>query len=118
MEKYFNIGYGCGCGNNEDYITAVNLKAAENYAYQEAVEEYEMFEGLHGIRGVEDIAVDDYDLDEGDIPDEMYDQIYQDYLDEREGQLDYWAEEITEHEYLVGIGEIDDDDYEEDEDDE
>ena len=54
----------------------------------------------------------------GDIPDEMYDQIYQDYLDEREGQLDYWAEEITEREYLVGIGEIDDDDYEEDEGDE
>ena len=118
MEKYFKIGYGCGCGNNEDYIIAVDLKAAEDYAYQEAIEEYEMFEGLHGIRGVEDIAVDDYDLDEGDIPDDMYDQIYQDYLDEREGQLDYWAEEITEHEYLIGIGEIDDDDYEEDEDDE
>ena len=108
--KYFKIGYGCGCGDNEDYITAKNEKEAADIAYQEAVEEYESFEGLHGIRGVEDIAADDYDLDEGNIPDELYDQIYQEYLDEREGQLDYWAEEISEKEYLIGIGELEDDD--------
>ena len=108
--KYFKIGYGCGCGDNEDYITAKNEKEAADIAYQEAVEEYELFEGLHGIRGVEDIAADDYDLDEGNIPDELYDLIYQEYLDEREGQLDYWAEEISEKEYLIGIGELEDDD--------
>ena len=116
-ERQYRIGYGCGCGDNEDYITAVDLKAAQDYAYEEAVIEYEIFEGLHGIRGVEDIAEQDYEIDpEVGIDDEMYDQIYQDYLDEREGQLDYWAEEITEHEYLIGIGEIDED--EEDEEDE
>ena len=108
--KYFKIGYGCGCGDNEDYIIAASEKEATDIAYESAIEEYESFEGLHGIRGVEDIAEEDYDVGFGEIPDELYDQIYQDYLDEREGQLDYWAEEITEKEYLIGIGELEDDD--------
>ena len=108
--KYFKIGYGCGCGDNEDYIIAASEKEATDIAYESAIEEYESFEGLHGIRGVEDIAEEDYDVEFGEIPDELYDQIYQDYLDEREGQLDYWAEEITEKEYLIGIGELEDDD--------
>ena len=109
--KYFKIGYGCGCGDNEDYITAESLKEADDIAYDAAKEEYEMFEGLHGIRGMEDIAIEDYNVEPGDeIPDELYDQVYQDYIDERELQLDYWAEEITEKEYLIGIGELEDDD--------
>ena len=109
--KYFKIGYGCGCGDNEDYIIAIDLDDANHTAYEAAIEDYESYEGFHGIRDMEDIAIDDYDLSEGDdIPDELYDQIYQDYLDEREGQLDYWAEEITEKEYLIGIGELEDDD--------
>jgi hypothetical protein len=32
------------------------------------------------------------------------------YIDERETQLEYWAEEITEKEYLIGIDELEDDD--------
>ena len=106
--KYFKIGYGCGCGDNEDYITANDQREADEIAWENAREEYEMFEGLHGIRGIEDIAVEDYDIGEEDeIPAEIYDQIYADYIDERESQLNYWAEEITEKEYLIGIGEID-----------
>lgn len=110
-ERYFKIGYDCGCGDNEDYIIAASEKEANDIAYEAAIEEYESFEGLHGIRGMEDIAIDDYDLsEEDDIPDELYDQIYMDYLDERESQLNYWAEEITEKEYLIGIGELDEED--------
>ena len=107
-ERYFKIG--CGCGDNEDYIIAKDQKEADDIAYESAVEDYESYEGLHGIRDVADIAVDDYDVEGDEIPDELYDQIYQDYLDERESQLDYWAEEITEKEYLIGIGELEDDD--------
>ena len=110
-ERYYKIGYGCGCGNNEDYIMAMSLESAEEIAYEAAVEDYEFYEGRHGIRGVEDIAIDDYGLSEEDyIPDKLYEQIYQDYLDEKESQLDYWAEEITEKEYLIGIGELDEED--------
>ena len=60
--KYFKIGYGCGCGDNEDYIIAIDLDDANHTAYESAIEDYESFEGLHGIRGMEDIAIEDYDL--------------------------------------------------------
>ena len=42
--------------------------------------------------------------------DATYDAIEQDYIEERDSQLDCWAEEITEREYLVGISELEDDD--------
>ena len=108
--KYYKIGYGCGCGENEDYIIAKDLDETVDIAHQSACDDYESYEGLHGIRDVADIAVDDYDVEGDEIPDELYDQIYQDYLDEKESQLDYWAEEITEKEYLIGIGELDEED--------
>jgi hypothetical protein len=108
--KYFKIGYGCGCGDNEDYIIAKDQKEADAIAYESAIEDYEMYEGLHGIRGMHDIALDDYDIELDEADDATYDAIEQDYIDEREGQIDYWAEEITEKEYLIGIGELEDDD--------
>ena len=108
--KYFKIGYGCGCGDNEDYITAKDQIEAENIAWECAVSDYESYEGLHGIRDMHDIAEEDYGISLDDADDATYDAIHQDYIDEREGQLDYWAEEITEKEYLIGIGELEDDD--------
>jgi hypothetical protein len=108
--KYFKIGYSCGCGENEDYITAKGQKEADETAWEYAVEEYEMFEGLYGIRGMAEIAEEDYDISIDEADDITYNDIEQSYIDERESQLDYWAEEITEKEYLVGIGELEDDD--------
>ena len=107
--KYFKIGYGCGCGDNEDYITAKDQKEADEIAYEQAIEEYEMFEGVHGIRGMAEIAEEDFgiELDELDYNTGDYIDIETTYIEEREGQLDYWAEEITEKEYLIGIGELD-----------
>lgn len=110
MERYYKIGYGCGCGDNEDYITAKDQKEADSIAWEHAVEEYEMFEGLHGIRGMHDIALEDYDMELDEVYGATYDAIEQDYIDERESQIDYWAEEITEKEYLIGIGELEDED--------
>ena len=110
MEKYYKIGYGCGCGDNEDYITAKDEKTAVEIAWEYARDDYESYEGLHGIRDMHDIALDDYGISLDEADDATYDAIEQDYIDEREGQLDYWAEEITEKEYLIGIGELEDDD--------
>jgi hypothetical protein len=107
--KYFKLGYGCGCGDNEDYITAKDQKEADEIAWEYAREEYEMFEGLYGIRGMAEIAEEDYDINIDEADDITYNDIEQDYIDERESQLDYWAEEITEKEYLIGIGELEDD---------
>lgn len=111
-ERYYKIGYGCGCGDNEDYITAHDQKEADKIAYQSAIEDYESFEGLHGIRGMAEIAEEDFDieLDELDCNMGDYIDIETTYIDEKESQLDYWAEEITEKEYLIGIGELEDDD--------
>ena len=110
--KYYKIGYSCGCGENEDYITANDQSDAYNLAYAYAIEEYESFEGLHGIRGMAEIAEEDFgiELDELDYNTGDYIDIEATYIDERESQLDYWAEEITEKEYLIGIGELEDDD--------
>lgn len=110
--KYYKIGYGCGCGENEDYITTKNQKEADATAWERAIEEYESFEGLHGIRGMAEIAEEDFgvELDELDHNLGDYIDIETTYLDERESQLDYWAEEITEKEYLIGIGELEEDD--------
>lgn len=110
MEKYFKISYGCGCGDNEDYIIAKDQKEANSIACEQAIEEYEMFEGLHGIRSIDDIALDDYDIELDEADDATYDAIEQDYIDERDSQIYYWAEEITEKEYLIGIGELEDND--------
>ena len=110
--KYFKIGYGCGCGDNEDYIVAKDQKEADEIAYESAVEEYESFEGLHGIRGMAEIAEEDFEieLDQLEYSTGDYIAIEEAYLDERESQLDYWADEITEKEYLIGIGDLDEED--------
>ena len=108
--KYFKIGYGCGYGDNEDYIIAKDQTDAESTAWERAIEEYESFEGAHGIRDMHDIAEEDYgvSLDEADKA--TYEYIAQDYLDERDSQIDYRVEEITEKEYLIGTGKLEDDD--------
>ena len=111
MDKYFKIGYGCGCGDNEDYIIAKDEEAALKVAWEYARDDYESYEGLHGIRDMHDIALDDYGIELDEADDATYDVIEQDYIDEREGQLDYWAEEVTEKEYLIGIGELEDEEY-------
>ena len=108
--KYYKIGYGCGCGDNEDYITANDQREADEIAWERAIEEYESFEGLHGIRGMAEIAEEDYDIELDELGTLLYEEIERVYIDERESQIDYWAEEITEKEYLIGIGELNDDD--------
>ena len=107
---YFKIGYGCGCGDNEDYIIAESEEDAVAIANEYAEHDYESYEGLHGIRGMAEIAEEDYDVDLDEVGTLLYEEIERVYLDERESQLDYWAEEITEGEYLIGIGELEDDD--------
>ena len=110
MERYYKIGYGCGCGDNEDYIIATSEKEAGDVAYEYARDDYESYEGLHGIRDMHNIAEEDFGISLDDADDATYDEIYQVYVEERESQLNYWAEEITEREYLSGIGELEEDD--------
>lgn len=69
-------------------------ESAEEMAYQYAVEEYEMYEGCHGIRSWTDIADEeglDYEEDEYEI-----NEIYE---DEKESWMEYYVE-LTEEDDL------------------
>jgi len=89
----FVIKYGLGGGfggaerNEPEIIEARNLEDANSYAYEKAVQEYQSYEGLHGLRTAEEIAEED-GLDEADVE--------QAYIEEMESWLDYYAEETTE----------------------
>jgi hypothetical protein len=98
---YFRINYGCGCGDNEEYLEFNSENEANDYAYQRAIEDYESFEGLHGIRSMSDIAEEDFGIDfsELDYNTGDYAAIEATYFDERESQISYSAEEISEEEY-------------------
>lgn len=98
---YFKITYGCGCGDNEEYLEFNSEHEANDYAYKSAVEDYESYEGLHGIRGMAEIAEEDFGLDfyELDYNTGDYAEVEATYFDERESQLSYSAEEISEEEY-------------------
>lgn len=42
----FYIEYGCGCGSdNYMIVEAKDLAAADKFAYNQAIEEYESYEG-------------------------------------------------------------------------
>lgn len=98
---YFRITYGCGCGDNEEYFELNSQAEADEIAYQSAVDDYESYEGLHGIRSMREIAEEDFevDLDELDYNTAMYVDIETTYIEEREGCLSYCAEKISEEEY-------------------
>ena len=104
---YFRVEYSCSCGPNEEYIQADSFAEAEKEAYRLAVEEYEMFAGYHGIPSRDEVAEDMFatpfdELTEG----EVYD-VELEYCEQMESWISYSAEEISEHDYLVGTREID-----------
>ena len=104
---YFRINYGCGCGYNEEYMEFDSEQEANEAAYQLALEDYESYEGLHGIRSMREIAEEDFevDFDELNYDTAMYIDIETTYLEEREGCLSYSAEEISEEEWRECVNE-------------
>jgi hypothetical protein len=96
---YFKINYSCGCGDNEEYIIANSLDEAELAAYQAAIDEYDSYEGLHGVRSMQDIATEDFDIELDEADEMTYNDIEIAYIEEKEDTISYNAEEITEKEY-------------------
>lgn len=78
---YSGLGGGFGGAN---YIKTVSgsKASAEKEAYQAAVEEYESYEGLHGLR-----TIDEIESEEG----VSYEEASQIYNDEMESWLDYYV---------------------------
>lgn len=102
---FYKIHYGCGCGENEEYMEFNSEQEAMDTAYHLALDDYESFEGLHGIRSMREIAEEDFevDLDELDYDTAMYIDIETTYIEERESCLSYGVEEISEVEWKEAI---------------
>lgn len=84
----FYATYGVsGCSDNYLIIDAEDEAAANEWVYQEAIHEYESYEGLHGIRSYSDICAEDFVEDE--MTDEDYDEAEEIYQEERENTISY-----------------------------
>lgn len=113
--SYFRIEFGCGCGDNEEYMEFETVDAADEYAYESAIENYHSYEGFHGVRSITDIAEEmfwdeeDEEWDWDSLSDEQKAEVEEIYYEEIENSINYCAEEISEREYLIAIGELDED---------
>jgi hypothetical protein len=85
-----SVGGGTIC---EGPFKFISKDIATQAAYDIAVEDYESFEGLHGIPDVGDIMEDKegYNLSE----DASEDECWEVYYEQRESWLSYWAEEAS-----------------------
>lgn len=105
-KKYYKIMYSCGCGENEEYISAENDKEAEKYAYEMAVEDYHSYEGYHGIRTLEEVAAEMFDVEEEDLTEDQLMDAEDAYFDEIESTI-YWNfEKVSFEEYLENDGRV------------
>ena len=106
---YFRIEFDCGCGTNEDYLEFSSQEEAYEYAYQMAIEDYESFEGLHGIRDMAQIAEEDFGIEDWYVKDGLnlgdIDAVQTAYIEERESVIHYYAEEISEEEWKEYVNE-------------
>jgi len=90
MESKFEIRYalngGFGGTENKEWedSNASTLDEAEKDAYNHACEEYDGYDGMHGLRSTEDI------MEEDEVNEDEAQDIW---LDEREEWLDYEARE-------------------------
>lgn len=93
---YAGLGGGFGGATYQGTGDFSSRESAEEMAYQYAVEEYEMYEGSHGIRSWTDIADEeglDYEEDEDEI-NEIYEY-------EKESWMEYYVR-LTEEDDLKG----------------
>lgn len=94
-ENLFIIGVGLcgGFGGIHTYevIEADSLEEAEKLAYEASCENYEQYEGLYGLRTVNDI------IEEDKVNEEEAEEIY---IEERESWLNYiaysWSKELED----------------------
>lgn len=93
----YYVSYSCGCGENNEVVSASSLEVAEEYAYQQAVEEYESYEGLHGIRGISDIIAEEFVEEE--MTEEDYEEADEIYREEVENNISYSVEEYDEEKH-------------------
>ena len=102
--KFYRITYGCGCGDNKDFITAENYDNALHYAYESAVEDYHAYEGYHGIYDIYDTANEMFNMEYDDLSEDEKAAVQEEYEQNIESWIDYSAEEISAEEYCEETG--------------
>ena len=80
---FAGLGGGFGGANFLEVVKDCTREDAEQLAYQSAIQEYESYEGLHGLRTVDEIMEED-ELDEESAEETRN--------EEMESWLDYWVE--------------------------
>lgn len=82
---FAGLGGGFGGASYEGTFDYSNEQEAYDDAYSRAIECYGSYEGMHGLRSIEDI------MDEDGVDEEEAEEIYS---EERESWLDYWVEQV------------------------
>lgn len=91
---YAGLGGGFGGAKYIETVEAANEEEAADTAYEYAVEEYENYEGLHGLASYGDVVgnPEKYGLDEDYCQNEEY--LWEAYEEERSTWLDYYVKEV------------------------
>ena len=84
---FAGLGGGFGGATERGIFEFKNEEEANDYAYQQACEEYESMEGLHGLRSYNEI------MEEDGLGEEEAELAYN---EEREEWLDWRVEEVKE----------------------
>lgn len=90
---YASLGEGFGGADYVDTLEFDSRDEALDYAYQEATDIYESYEGIGGILSMEEV---EEDLREswGEEPGD--DDVRECYLEEVESWIEYYVEEVKE----------------------
>lgn len=107
MEFKIYAGLNGGFGGADYCYTAEfdNIDQAEQAAYEEAIQEYESYEGLHGILSYEELKEE---LEKEFLEELSEEEATEYYLEERDGWLDYYVKEVSneddeEEEYIKSL---------------
>ena len=102
---YAGMGGGFGGANYVGWLDTDDKEEAESYAREIAIEEYQSYEGYHGILSEYECAQELYgEGGPGDVPEWVWDshtaqeEIHDMYIEEIENWIDYYVEEGDEPE--------------------
>lgn len=92
FELFAGMGGSFGGAQSYGVYEYDNIEQATEAAYELAVEEYQGYEGLHGIPSYEDVRNEYIEMYGDEDPDEDLVQEY--YEEEMSGWIVYYAEEV------------------------
>lgn len=91
FEIYAGLGGGFGGASYVETIEANTREEAEEYARQCAIDDYESYEGSHGILSRDDVFED---LIESFGEEPLEEDVDLRYMEEVEGWITYYVEEV------------------------